>query len=189
MRFQLNTHCSVFGIIIVRKMETIQSIKGKSEMKNAINNESKLKIAELLKPILADQFLLYTKARNYHWNITGNMFFTLHIKFEELYNELALDVDETAERIRTYGLNAPGTMGEFLKSSALKEEAAGNYPDQFNMAEKISDDYDFLASRINEAGLKVQKEFGDEITAGKLYGTAERYQKHVWMLKSLIEKK
>lgn len=155
---------------------------------NTLSNEVKLKIADLLKPILADQFVLYTKARNYHWNITGSMFFTLHIKFEELYNELALDVDETAERIRTYGSNAPGTMSEFLKLSGLKEEAEGNYPNQFEMATKIAEDYNFLSARINEVGLKLQKEFGDEITAGKLYSIAERYEKHVWMLKSLIAK-
>ncbi|PJB00562.1 MAG: DNA starvation/stationary phase protection protein [Ignavibacteriales bacterium CG_4_9_14_3_um_filter_30_11] len=156
-------------------------------MKTTINDESKLKIAERLKPILADQFVLYTKTRNYHWNVIGDMFFTLHIKFEELYNELALDVDETAERIRTYGSNAPGTMSEFLKLSSLKEETAGKYPNQLEMAKNIANDYDLLASRINEIGLKLQKEFGDEITAGKLYSIAERYEKHVWMLKSLFK--
>ncbi|MDF1612186.1 Dps family protein [Stygiobacter electus] len=154
-------------------------------MTKTLSNETKLKIAELLKPILADQFVLYTKARNYHWNVTGNMFFTLHIKFEELYTELANDIDETAERIRTYGLNAPGTMSEFLKLSGLKEEAEATYPDQFTMAKKISDDYDFIAARLNEVGLKLQKEYGDEITAGKLYSIAERYEKHAWLLKSL----
>ncbi|MEW6003906.1 MAG: DNA starvation/stationary phase protection protein [Stygiobacter sp.] len=154
-------------------------------MTKTLSNEAKLKIAELLKPILADQFVLYTKARNYHWNVTGNMFFTLHIKFEELYTELANDIDETAERIRTYGLNAPGTMSEFLKLSGLKEEAEATYPDQFTMVKKISDDYDFIAARLNEVGLKLQKEYGDEITAGKLYSIAERYEKHAWLLKSL----
>lgn len=154
-------------------------------MTKTLSNEAKLKIAELLKPILADQFVLYTKARNYHWNVTGNMFFTLHIKFEELYTELANDIDETAERIRTYGLNAPGTMSEFLKLSGLKEEAEATYPDQLTMAKKISDDYDFIAARLNEVGLKLQKEYGDEITAGKLYSIAERYEKHAWLLKSL----
>jgi len=154
-------------------------------MKNIIDKETKAKITEMLKPILADQFVLYTKVRNYHWNVTGNMFFTLHVKFEELYNELAIDVDETAERIRTYGLNAPGTMGEFLKLTALKEEAAGKYPNQFEMAKNVAKDYEFLAAKINDAGLKAQKEFGDEITAGKLYSVAERYEKHAWMLNSI----
>lgn len=154
-------------------------------MKNIISNENKIKIAELLKPVLADQFVLYTKARNYHWNITGNMFFTLHTKFEELYNELAIDIDETAERIRTYGLNAPGTMSEFIKLSGLKEEAEGKYPDQFKMANNIANDYEFLAARLNEIAMKLQKEYNDEITAGKLYSVAERYEKHAWLLKSL----
>ena len=157
-------------------------------MKKTLTNESKIKIAELLKPVLADQFVLYTKARNYHWNITGSLFLTLHIKFEELYTELALDVDETAERIRTYGLNAPGSMSEFLNLSGLKEEALGNYPNQFDMAKKIADDYDFLAARVNELGFKVQTEFGDEITAGKLYGLAEKYEKHAWLLTSVLAK-
>lgn len=157
-------------------------------MKKTLTNESKIKIAELLKPVLADQFVLYTKARNYHWNITGSLFLTLHIKFEELYTELALDVDETAERIRTYGLNAPGSMSEFINLSGLKEEAPGNYPNQFDMAKKIANDYDFLASRVNELGFKVQTEFGDEITAGKLYGLAEKYEKHAWLLTSVLAK-
>ena len=157
-------------------------------MKKTLTSESKVKIAELLKPVLADQFVLYTKARNYHWNVTGSLFLTLHIKFEELYTELALDVDETAERIRTYGLNAPGSMSEFLNLSGLKEEAPGNYPNQFEMAEKIANDYDFLATRVNELGFKVQTEFGDEITAGKLYGLAEKYEKHAWLLNSVLVK-
>ncbi|MGB9703010.1 MAG: Dps family protein [Candidatus Kapaibacteriota bacterium] len=152
---------------------------------NTLSNNEKTKIAEMLKPILADQFVLYTKARNYHWNVRGNMFFTLHLKFEELYIELANDVDETAERIRTYGLTAPGTMSEFLKLSELKEEAEANYPDQITMANNIANDYNSLASKINIISMKIQKDFSDEITAGKLYGIAERYEKHAWLLKSL----
>lgn len=164
-----------------------ENIKGGSKMKNIISNEAKVKIAEMLKPILADQFILYTKARNYHWNITGNMFLEFHKKFEELYDELATDIDETAERIRTYGLNAPGTMSEFLKLSTLKEEAEGNYPDQFEMIKKIADDYDFLSSRVREIGYEIQSKFNDEVTAGKLFSLAERYEKHVWLLKSTLE--
>lgn len=154
-------------------------------MNPTLSNETKIKIAEMLKPILADQFVLYTKTRNYHWNVTGNMFFTLHLKFEELYNELADDIDETAERIRTYGLNAPGTMSEFLKLSELKEESEAHYPDQITMAINVSNDYNSLASKINQVSMKIQKEFNDEITAGKLYSIAERYEKHAWLLKSL----
>lgn len=154
-------------------------------MNNGLSKEMKIKIAELLKPILADQFVLYVKARNYHWNVTGNMFLTLHLKFEEFYNDLALDIDETAERIRTYGLNAPGTMKEFLKLSSLVEEDEGKYPDQFVMAQKISDDFEKLANKINHTATLIQKDYSDEITAGKLYGVAEKYEKYSWLLKSL----
>ena len=86
-------------------------------MISEIKNEVKVEVAELLKPVLADQFVLYTKARNYHWNVTGNMFFALHEKFEELYDELANDIDEVAERIRTLGVYSPGSLNEFLKIS------------------------------------------------------------------------
>ncbi|MDH7605259.1 MAG: DNA starvation/stationary phase protection protein [Melioribacter sp.] len=157
-------------------------------MKTILSSVSKTRIAEMLKPILADQYVLYTKARNYHWNVRGSLFLTLHQKFEELYNELADDIDETAERIRAYGLYAPGSMSEFLKLSELKEETEGTYPNQFEMVKKLADDYDSLAERIRETGEEIQSEFGDEVTAGKLYSVAERYEKHVWLLKSILEK-
>lgn len=157
-------------------------------MKTILSSVSKTKIGEMLKPILADQFVLYTKARNYHWNVRGSLFLTLHQKFEELYNELANDIDETAERIRAYGLNAPGTMSEFLRLAELKEEAEGTYPNQFEMTKKIADDYDSLAERIREIGEEIQSEYGDEVTAGKLYSVAERYEKNAWLLKSILDK-
>ncbi len=156
-------------------------------MEMILSSVSKARIAEMLKPILADQFVLYTKARNYHWNVKGSLFLTLHKKFEELYNELADDIDEIAEKIRTYGLYAPGTMNEFLKLAHLKEEAEENYPEQFEMVKRIADDYDFLASKIRDAGYEIQSEYGDEVTAGKLFSVAERYEKHVWLLRSIFE--
>lgn len=157
-------------------------------MKTILSSVSKTRIAEMLKPILASQFVLYTKARNYHWNVTGSMFLALHQKFEELYNELADDIDDVAERIRTYGLNAPGTMSEFLKLSNLREEAEGNYPNQYEMTEKIANDFDLLAEKIREAGNTIQSEFNDEVTASKLFELAEKYEKYAWLLKSSLEK-
>lgn len=156
-------------------------------MELILTSVSKTKIAEMLKPILADQFILYTKLRNYHWNVKGTHFLTLHKKFEELYNELAVDIDEIAERIRTYGLYAPGTLAEFLQLSNLKEEGEGNYPDQFEMVRKIANDYDTLADRIREIGNKIQSDFSDEVTASGLYNLTEKYEKHAWLLKSIIE--
>ncbi|MCX7797803.1 MAG: DNA starvation/stationary phase protection protein [Melioribacter sp.] len=156
-------------------------------MELILTSVSKTKIAEMLKPILADQFVLYIKLRNYHWNVTGSHFLTLHKKFEELYNELAEDIDNVAERIRTYGLYAPGTMQEFLRLANLKEEEEGEYPNQFDMVKRIVNDYNSLADRIREIGNKIQTEYSDEVTASGLYNLTEKYEKHAWLLKSMIE--
>lgn len=155
-------------------------------MTNKVKNDVKIEVAELLKPILADQYVLYTKTRNYHWNITGNLFYLLHEKFEDFYNELADDIDDIAERIRTLGVYAPGTMSEFTKLSGLKEEQEETYPDQITMAKNIIDDYEFLIIGIKNAAAKAQDEHKDEVTAGMLYELAEKYEKNVWMLKSTV---
>ena len=145
-------------------------------------------VSESLKVSLADSYVLYLKTQNYHWNVTGNMFFALHEKFEELYDELANDIDEVAERIRTLGVYSPGSLNEFLKISGIKEEKEGNIPTQMQMVENIVNDYEFLMIRINQAAEKIQSEYKDEVTFGQLTALCEKYQKHVWMLKSLITK-
>ena len=156
-------------------------------MTHAVKNEVKVEIAEALKPILADQHVFYMKLRNYHWNITGDQFLSLHEKFEELYDELADDIDEIAERIRILGVYAPGSMSEFLELAGLKEEQKNRYPKQFEMVENIVNDLDFIIIRINDTALKLQNDFKDEVTAGMLYSIAEKYEKNNWMLKSMLE--
>lgn len=151
-------------------------------MENSVN----VKVAELMKEILADQFVLYTKARNYHWNVTGQQFYALHNEFEKLYDTLADDIDEVAERIRILGSKAPGTMKEFLKLSSLKEEP-GEYPKAMEMVSELSDDLNVVSSKLNSAAQKIQNDFGDEITAGMFYGLVEKYQKTLWMMNSLSE--
>src|SRR5919199_5471325 len=84
--------------------------------------ESRKEIAEGLSRLLADTYSLYLKTHNFHWNVTGPMFQTLHLMFEQQYTELALAVDMIAERIRALGLPAPGTYAEFLELASTKEE-------------------------------------------------------------------
>ena len=86
-----------------------------------INKEDRLAIAEGLKKLLADSYTLYLQTHNFHWNITGPQFRELHLMFEEHYTELAIAVDDIAERIRTLDVTAPGTYKEFAKLSAIKE--------------------------------------------------------------------
>src|SRR3954466_290112 len=87
-----------------------------------IKEADRAKIAQGLSRLLADSYTLYLKTHNYHWNVTGPMFQTLHLMFETQYTELALAVDLIAERIRALGHYAPGTYGEFVKLSTIKEE-------------------------------------------------------------------
>lgn len=135
--------------------------------------------------ILADLSVLYVKTRNYHWNVTGSQFFVLHEQFEELYNELAGDIDEVAERIRTLGEMAPGTMKEFLELSTLSEEP-GQYPEGSEMVKNIVSDLETITTKLNSTAEKYQDEKGDEISAGMFYGIVEKYQKKIWMFKAYL---
>src|SRR5512132_1532862 len=88
-----------------------------------ISEKERSGIADGLSRLLADTYTLYLKTHNFHWNVTGPMFQTLHLMFETQYNELALAVDQIAERIRALGYPAPGTYAEYSKLSSIKEEA------------------------------------------------------------------
>ena len=142
--------------------------------------------SELVKVILADLFVLYVKARNYHWNVTGPQFYNLHETFENIYNELADDIDTIAERIRALGSNTPGTMKEFWELSSL-EEKADYYPVSQIMVQEIVSDFERIIKKLNSSAGKMQSSLNDEVTAGMFYGFMEKYQKTVWMLKSLLE--
>ncbi len=165
----------------------LNEIKSRTAGKTAELNETKVEISELMKAVLADQFVLYTKARNYHWNVTGPQFYELHNAFEKIYDELAEDIDAVAERIRVLGSKAPGTLKEFLTLSTLQEEP-GNYPQPPAMVQNIVNDFETVTDKINSAAVKMQSDFNDEVSAGMFYGLVGKYQKTVWMMKSLLEK-
>ena len=90
-----------------------------------INDENRQAIAAGLSRLLADSYTLYLKTHNYHWNVTGPLFNTLHLMFEQQYTELATAVDEIAERIRALGVAAPGSYREFAKLASVKEATGG----------------------------------------------------------------
>lgn len=148
--------------------------------------QQKNEVSKLLKEVLADQFLIYTKSRNYHWNVVGSNFYGLHKAFEDLYNELAEDIDAIAERMRILGSKAPGTLKEFLKLSSIKEEE-GKYPASTVMVKNIVNDLEYLTNKMNAAAKKFQDKYEDEITAGMFYSLIEKYEKTTWMLKSTNE--
>jgi starvation-inducible DNA-binding protein len=131
--------------------------------------------------LLADSYTLYLKTHNYHWNVTGSMFTTLHTLFETQYTELALAVDEIAERIRALGAIAPGSYTEFAKLAAVQE--AKRVPKALDMIRQLADDSDTVAETAEALVASAQKA-GDEASADLGIRRIQVAQKNAWMLRS-----
>ena len=143
-------------------------------------------VARLLGRLLADEFTLYTKTRNYHWNVVGPRFYALHTFLEEQYKMLDEFVDEVAERIRHLGGWAPGTMTEFLQQTGLKEEP-GSYPDSQTMLANLLADHEAIINWLREQIQTVGEKQGDEVTSNFLQDLAHRHEKMAWMLRAHLE--
>ena len=159
----------------------------KSESKIPVNigieEDLRIKIAEGLSRLLADSYTLYLKTHNYHWNVTGPMFSSLHLLFEEQYTELALAVDLIAERIRALGVRAPGSYHEFSKLTSV-EEASGE-PDAQKMILELMEGQETVV-RTARSIFDVVEEAHDEPTADLLTQRMQIHEKNAWMLRSLI---
>ena len=143
------------------------------------------KIAEGLSRLLADTYTLYLKTHNFHWNVTGPMFQTLHLMFEAQYNELALAVDLIAERIRALGFPAPGTYAEYAKLSSI-EETAG-VPEATEMIRLLVQGQEAVVRTARKVFPLVDAAH-DEPSADLLTQRMQVHEKTAWMLRSLLEK-
>ncbi|SEK95332.1 Dps family protein [Parapedobacter koreensis] len=151
-----------------------------------INDKNRAKVAEILGVLLADEFVLYTKTRNAHWNVEGLDFHSVHVYFEELYDELAEWVDEVAERIRSLGHYAPASLKVFLELTHLTElNAKGNTSKGF-IAEMVQD-HEAIITYIRESIDAVSEKYKDEGTADFLTGIMEKHEKTAWMLRSHLK--
>ena len=149
-----------------------------------INKKDRAKIAEGLSRLLADSYTLYLTTHNFHWNVTGPMFNTLHLMFETQYNELALAVDEIAERIRALGFPAPGTYKEFVKLASIKE--VDGAPKSDDMIRHLVAAQEATARTARKL-FPVVEAAGDQPTADLLTQRLEIHEKTAWMLRSLLE--
>ena len=156
----------------------------KSKIDIGIDQKSREEIAKGLSNLLADTYTLYLKTHNYHWNVTGPMFPTLHVMFETQYTELALAVDVIAERIRTLGVKAPGTYTEFAKLSSIKE-TTGDLSAQQMIAELLSGQESVV--KTARSIFPVVHESHDEPTADLLTQRMQSHEKTAWMLRSMLE--
>jgi starvation-inducible DNA-binding protein len=145
--------------------------------------ESKIRV-DALSRLLADSYTLYLKTHNFHWNVTLPMFSTLHTLFETQYTELALAVDEIAERIRAVGAPAPGSYAAFAKRTGIKE--AEGVPSALEMVEQLAADQDLVA-RSAAAVLEAAQAAGDEVSADLAIARMRVHEKNAWMLRSHLE--
>jgi len=149
-----------------------------------IEKNQRKAIAEGLSRLLADEYSLYLKTHNFHWNVTGPMFNTLHLMFETHYTEAALAVDLVAERIRALGFAAPGTYAEYAKLSSI-EETTG-VPEAMEMVRLLVKGHEACA-RTARSVFPLADEASDEPTADLLTQRLQVHEKTAWMLRSLLE--
>ena len=149
-----------------------------------IDKGQREKIASGLSRLLADSYTLYIKTHNYHWNVTGPWFNTLHNMFEEEYTELAAAVDEIAERIRALGVFAPGSYKAFAELTSIPEEEG--HPDAKTMVQNLVAGHETVARTAREA-FPVAEEAGDEPTCDLLTQRMQIHEKTAWMLRSMLD--
>ncbi len=148
-----------------------------------INTENRGVIVAGLSRLLADTYTLYLKTHNYHWNVTGPMFTSLHTLFEEQYTELALAVDVIAERIRALGEFAPGSYQAFAELTAIKEESA--VPAAEEMLKNLLDSHEIIIRHAREL-LQTEAIETDEVSGDLLTQRMDFHEKNAWMLRSLL---
>ena len=150
-----------------------------------ISNKDRKKIAEGLSRVLADTYTLYLKTHNFHWNVTGPMFQTLHLMFMTQYNELWLATDLIAERIRALGFPAPGTYGEFARLTSIPNTEG--VPKAVEMIRLLVEGNETVARTAREVFPIVEKA-NDQPSADLLTQRMQVHEKTAWMLRSLLEK-
>ena len=149
-----------------------------------IDEEQRSRIADGLSRVLADTYTLYLQTHNFHWNVTGPMFNTLHLMFEQQYTELALAVDQIAERIRALGFPAPGTYSDYANLTRIKE--VSGVPSAEEMIQSLVKGQETVVRTAREV-FPTAEGANDQPTADLLTQRMQVHEKTAWMLRSLLE--
>lgn len=150
-----------------------------------INDKDRLKVVDGLSRLLADTYTLYLKTHNFHWNVTGPMFQTLHTMFQTQYTEMWTNIDLIAERIRSLDEPAPGTYAEFSKLASIKETVGK--PKAQDMIRILLEGHEAVTRTARKAFPAAEKA-SDQPTMDLLTQRMEVHEKTAWMLRSLLEK-
>jgi len=156
----------------------------KSNINIGIAEKDRKNIVEGLERMLADTYTLYLKTHNFHWNVTGPMFQTLHLMFMTQYNEIWLAVDVIAERIRALGFPAPGSYKEFAALTEIKDSKG--VPNAKEMIRQLVDGQETVV-RTARAVFPIAEAAGDQPTADMLTQRMTVHEQNAWMLRSLLE--
>lgn len=165
-------------------MNRVQKEEKKMEINIGISEENREAIANELSKVLADSYILYLKTHNYHWNVTGELFHSLHEQFEEQYTELAEAIDEIAERIRSLGYRAPGTFKEFNELTSIEEDT--EEPEALEMVRRLAVGNEQVLRTARQA-LQPANDGEDEATVDLLTRRLDVHSKTAWMLRSHLE--
>ena len=148
-----------------------------------IDTQQREQIADGLARLLADSYSLYLKTHNYHWNVTGPQFSSLHLMFETQYTELATAVDDIAERIRSLGVRAPGSYSEFAKLTSIEEGSGEESAEE--MTRQLVLGQEAVARTAREA-FDAAEQANDQPTADLLTQRMQIHEKNAWMLRSML---
>jgi starvation-inducible DNA-binding protein len=151
-----------------------------------LTDEQRHGVIELLNRDLSDFYLLLIKTKKYHWDVVGPQFRTLHALWEEQYEALTINIDETAERIRSLGGYPLGTAAGFLQNSSIKEHPQ-DLPSANEMVARLVSDHEQVIRNLREHIDQCSEQCHDEGTADFLTGLMEQHEEMAWMLRSFIE--
>ena len=154
-------------------------------LNTGINARDRARIAQGLSRMLADTYLLYLKTHNFHWNVEGPMFQTLHLMFMEQYTEAWNAIDLIAERIRALGHYAPGTYKEYVKLARIQE--TDGVPRADKMVRLLIDAQESVVRTAREV-LPIAEEANDQPTLDLLTQRMDIHEKNAWMLRSLLKR-
>jgi starvation-inducible DNA-binding protein len=149
-----------------------------------IEEQDRKEIVEGLSRLLADTYTLYLKTHNFHWNVTGPLFNSLHNMFEEQYNELAMAVDDIAERIRTLGYPAPASYSEYAELASIKETRG--VPEAEEMVRLLVEANEAVV-RTSRSAFSAAERANDESTVDLLTERMRTHEKTAWMLRSILK--
>ncbi|MBN8638333.1 MAG: DNA starvation/stationary phase protection protein [Anaerolineae bacterium] len=151
-----------------------------------LTDDQRVGVCEILNGRLADEVVLYTKTRKYHWNVTGMHFSELHEFFQEQYTILEAAIDEVAERVRQLGFMAIGTLDEFKTLSKIKEKP-GHNPGAVEMIRDLLHDHETVITQLRQDIDTTADKYHDMGTSDFLTAQLETHEKMAWMLRAHLE--